>query len=127
MRILNIDGQYFVSHFRELGHQVLTIGEAAGEGRVRIELITSATQAVFVMIAEGSTSAQFSADAGVAQASASSAADYVVRNRVQFDGIRFQPEGSQTAAQTRTSIGRISSRRGGLIGKVVRRVARRTG
>lgn len=30
MRILNIDGQYFVSHFRESGHQVLTIGEQAG-------------------------------------------------------------------------------------------------
>ncbi len=30
MRILNVDAQYFVSPFRELGHEVLTIGEQAG-------------------------------------------------------------------------------------------------
>ena len=30
MRILNVDSQYFVSYFREWGHQVLTIGQGAG-------------------------------------------------------------------------------------------------
>lgn len=30
MRILNVEGRYFVQSFRDLGHEVLTIGQGPG-------------------------------------------------------------------------------------------------
>ena len=97
-------------------------GQGEGTGRPNIELVTSASRAEFTVQVRGSVTARFRADVGPASSHASTAAEFVARKRIYFDGVNFLPEPAEAEACNRTTVDRICSKRGGCLGRVVRRI-----
>lgn len=100
-------------------------GLAEGQGVIRIVLTPSDDTAEFTVLATGDVQASFRATMGPVTGVASTRAEFHSAKRVRFDGTEFSSAPATTSSCNRTSIDQICSKRGGVVGKVVRNIASR--
>jgi len=116
------DTPYHVTE-RQTWKGVRVVGRAVADAKARFAWDTSGEQPVLVIRLTGEAQTRLSLDAGPAVGYAQATTPFDTSRRITFDGTRFIDGEVSSEARSRTTLQRVCSRRGGPIGRVVRRLA----
>lgn len=101
---------------------VQVVSNTDADAQVRFAWDTSGEEAVLVVRLFGDAETQLTLDAGPAVGYARATTQFDASRRIIFDGSQFIDGEASSEAQSRATFQRVCSRRGGLIGRFVRRL-----
>lgn len=100
-------------------------GQAQGKGEVSLQWPKSTAEAKFIVAINGNLTASFSADGGPAVVSAAMSAPYTTQKQFRLVDGNFEAAPASSTVEPSIRIVGICTKRSGLIGKIVCRVAQR--
>lgn len=100
-------------------------GEGNAIARTTIDLLATPDATAFEVQISADAETNLHIDAGPASANAQTLSQVTATRRLMFDGVKFTPGEIDVDGESQTRILQVCSRRGGLVGRIVRRVAGR--